>query len=191
MRQDPIVIEAYDHGWADSFRTQKAAVEDALRDWLVAPVEHIGSTSVPELPAKPIIDMLAVTANYEAFSPALAGLQRIGWVAAPEPDDAHRRKWSVCFPGVEHRTHHLHVVERESAGWRDWLLFRDYLRTHVDDAARYARLKTELAAADQIDRARYRSGKAPLISELMERARAWRVEPDAASGPRGADSGLG
>jgi GrpB-like predicted nucleotidyltransferase (UPF0157 family) len=60
VRQDPIVIEAYDPGWADSVRIQKAAVE-VLRDWLVAPVEHIGSTSVPGLPAKPIIDMLAVT----------------------------------------------------------------------------------------------------------------------------------
>ena len=180
MRQDLIVIEAYDPGWADSFRIQKAALEDVLHDWLVAPVAHIGSTSVPGLPAKPIIDMLAVIDHYEAFSPALAELQRVGWIPAPEPDDAHRRKWSACFPGVEHRTHHLHVVELHSVGWRDWLLFRDYLRTNVEDAARYARLKTELAAADRNDRARYRAGKSPLISEIMERARAWSLERDAA-----------
>jgi GrpB-like predicted nucleotidyltransferase (UPF0157 family) len=173
VRQDLIVIEPHDPGWADAFQTQKAAVEDAFRDWLVAPVEHIGSTSVPGLPAKPIIDMLAVTDDYQAFVPALVGLDRIGWVPAPEPGDEDRRKWSICFPSVEHRTHHLHVVEHSSVGWRDWLLFRDYLRTHTEEAARYAKLKTELASADHSDRARYRTGKAPLIAEIMERAKAW------------------
>lgn len=65
------------------------------------------------------------------------------------------------------------IVEHHSTAWRDWLLFRDYLRTHVQAAARYAELKQELAAADRSDRVRYRAGKAPLIAELMEQARAW------------------
>jgi GrpB-like predicted nucleotidyltransferase (UPF0157 family) len=173
VRQDLIVIEDHDPAWADAFETQKAAVEGAVRDWLVAPVEHIGSTSIAGLPAKPIIDMLAVIDDYQAFKPALSALERIGWTPAPEPGDEDRRKWSVCFPIVEHRTHHLHVVEHDSDGWRDWLLFRDYLRTQNEDAVRYAELKRELASADHSDRVRYRMGKAPLIAEIMERARAW------------------
>ena len=140
VRQDLIVIEDHDPDWADAFETQKAAVESAVRDWLVAPVEHIGSTSIPGLPAKPIIDMLAVIDDYQAFRPALSALERVGWTPAPEPGDEDRRKWSVCFPNVEHRTHHLHVVEHASDGWRDWLLFRDYLRTHNEHAVRYAEL---------------------------------------------------
>lgn len=74
---------------------------------------------------------------------------------------------SLCSPSVELRTHHLHVVEHASSGWRDWLLFRDCLRDADQAARRYAALKTERAAQDRHDRVRYRSGKAPLISELM------------------------
>lgn len=174
VRKDAIVIQPYDFRWAHDFDIQRAALESVLAGRLVMPVEHIGSTSVPGLPAKPIIDMLAVTDDCARFVPALVDLARIDWVHAPEPGDEDHRKWSVCFPNVQHRTHHLHVVEHGSASWRDWLLFRDYLRTHAEAAERYAALKSELAAADRTDRVRYRSGKAPLIGELMERARAWK-----------------
>jgi GrpB-like predicted nucleotidyltransferase (UPF0157 family) len=148
-------------------------LEAALGDWLVSPIEHIGSTAVPGLPAKPIIDMLAVIDRYEAFAPALTELERIGWIHAPEPGDPGQRKWSACLPNVEHRTHHLHVVERDSTGWRDWLVFRDFLHAHPEQAARYAALKQELSAVDAEDRPRYRAGKAPLIRELTDRARRW------------------
>jgi GrpB-like predicted nucleotidyltransferase (UPF0157 family) len=173
VRKDPIVIQPYTSRWAQDFEIQRAALEPALAGRLVAPLEHIGSTSVPGLPAKPIIDMLAVTDDYARFAPALVDLERIGWVHAPEPGDEEHRKWSVCYPSVELRTHHLHVVEHDSRSWPDLLLFRDYLRTHADAAGRYAALKIELAASDRDDRVRYRSGKAPLIGELLEQARAW------------------
>lgn len=130
MRRDPIVIQPHDPQWAQDFDVQRAALEPVLAGRLVAPVEHIGSTSVPGLPAKPIIDMVAVIDDYAGFAPALPELERIGWVHAPEPDDERHRKWSVCFP-------------------------------------------KELAATDRTDRVRYRSGKASLIDELMDRARAW------------------
>lgn len=167
MRRDRIVIEPYDPAWPYSFDEHRVAVEAALRQVLVGSVEHIGSTWVPGLPAKPIIDMLAVVEEYDAAASYVSSLESIGWVVAPEPGDEERRKWSLCAPSVEHRTHHLHVVEHASAGWRDWLLFRDYLRTHPDAADRYAALKRELAAADDTDRKRYRAGKEPLIEEIM------------------------
>lgn len=173
VRRDPIVIRTYDAAWATAFREQAQAIEDALPGWLTAPIEHIGSTAVPGLPAKPIIDMLAIIPDYDRFAAAVARLERIGWVHAPEPADRERRRWSLCFPDAAHRTHHLHVVEHDSDGWRDWLLFRDFLRTHPDAAARYAACKQRLAKADSDDRAAYRAGKAPLITELMDQARRW------------------
>jgi len=163
---------------------QRARLDPVLAPWLVGQVEHIGSTSVPGLPAKPIVDMLAVVDDAPAFAPALALLAPTGWVHAPEPGDEQGRRWSACFPSVEHRTHHLHVVEERSTGWPDWLLFRDYLRAHDGAAARYADLKHSLAAADDRDRARYRSGKAPLIGALMEEARAWRASTSALGADR-------
>lgn len=173
MRQDPIVIQPYDPAWPSSFATQKAALESELTDVLVAPTQHIGSTSVPGLAAKPIIDMLALVDDYAAFTEAPQRLEHLSWVAAPEPGDADRRTWSLCFPSVERRTHHLHVVEQASPAWRDWVLFRDYLRAHPDDARRYARLKHSLAATDARDRPAYRAGKGPVIAELMDLARDW------------------
>ncbi|GAA4376279.1 GrpB family protein [Nocardioides caricicola] len=169
VRRDRIVIQPYDAAWVAGFETQRAVLEPVLG----VPVHHIGSTSVPGLPAKPIIDMLAVVEDRDQVD--LVAVEAAGWRHAPEPGDEEQRKLSFCHPTVEHRTHHLHVVEYSSEGWRDWLLFRDYLREHRDEAERYAALKRELAAADDTDRPRYRAGKAPLIAELMLTARSWRL----------------
>lgn len=173
MRLDAIVIEPYDPQWTGSFQSQAAIVAPLVTDVLAEPLEHIGSTSIPGMPAKPIIDMLAVVLDFEAFRPVIPDLEAVGWVHAPEPGDEERRKWSMCSPTVEHRTHHLHVVEQESPGWRDWLLFRDYLRAHRGQADRYAALKRQLAGADPTDRPRYRAGKGPLITEILDCARIW------------------
>lgn len=173
MRLDAIVIQSYDPGWPASFKSQAARLTAVIEHRLVTPLEHIGSTAIPGMLAKPIVDMLAVVDAHETFAPALRDVEQIGWRHAPEPGDEDRRKWSLCFPTVEQRTHHLHVVEHDSTGWRDWLLFRDYLRTHPSDAERYATLKRELAAIDGTDRVRYRSGKAPLIRELLDQAHEW------------------
>ncbi len=175
MRFDTIDVWLHDPRWAESFGQQSARLDSALSEWLAAPIEHIGSTSVPGLPAKPIIDMVGLVANYESFATALPHLSSIGWVHAPEPGDAEQRKWSICSPSVQHRTHHLHVVEVVSTGWPDWLLFRDYLRTHTEAAEQYGDVKRRLAEIDSTDRARYRCSKAPLIEELMHEARTWQA----------------
>ena len=167
-RRDPIHIVAYDPAWPAAFERQRLRVEAALRPWLVGPVEHIGSTSVPGLAAKPIIDMLARIPDHETggLVGAMAG---IGWAHAPEPRDQSSRKWSFCFPDVGWRTHHLHVVEADAESWRSLIAFREHLRSHPADAAEYGRLKRALAAADAHDRPRYRAGKAPFIEDLLRR----------------------
>ncbi|GIF20776.1 GrpB-like predicted nucleotidyltransferase (UPF0157 family) [Actinoplanes tereljensis] len=168
-RHDPIKIISYDPGWPAAFEQQRPRVAEALRRWVDGPVEHIGSTSVPGLAAKPIIDMLARIPDRDAgdIAGAMAG---IGWVHAPEPGDEPARKWSFCFPDAAWRTHHLHIFETASDRWPQLLAFRDHLRTHPEDAAEYGRIKTALAAEDDRDRPRYRSGKAPFIEELLRRA---------------------
>lgn len=120
-RLDRIVIVEWSPDWVASFEAARSLVEPLLADHLVRPVEHIGSTSVPGLSAKPIIDMLAVVDSYEAVGGCLPALADVGWVAAPEPRDVEQRKWSWCSPSVARRTHHLHVVEECSKGWPTWL----------------------------------------------------------------------
>lgn len=165
-RRDPVEIVPYDAGWPGAFDRERRRVDAALGPLLVRPVEHIGSTAVPGLPAKPIVDMLALVADYDATADVADALAGIGWVPAPEPGDEHRRRRSFCFPSVARRTHHLHVWEEGSA-WRPILAFRDHLRAHPADATEYGRLKAELAAAHRDDRPAYRAGKAPFIEAVL------------------------
>lgn len=159
----------HDPAWPALFGRERARVASALGAWLVGPVEHIGSTAVPGLPAKPIVDMLARITDYDRASGMVAAMAAIGWVHAPEPHDQKTRTWSFCFPDPGWRTHHLHVVEDRSPHWRSWLAFRDHLRAHPGDAAEYARIKTELANGNRHDRPAYRAGKAPFIRDLLRR----------------------
>ncbi|MEU8074333.1 GrpB family protein [Catellatospora citrea] len=168
VRLDEIVIVPYDARWPELFEAQRVRVAAVLAPVLVGAVEHIGSTAVPGLPAKPIIDMLARVSGHEAAGPVAARLVEIGWVAAPEPPDGALRRWSYCYPDVARRSHHLHVVEHASDGWPTWLAFRDRLRADPAAAARYAALKTELAARDRHDRVAYRAAKAPFIEAVLD-----------------------
>ena len=172
VRLDPIVIVPYDEAWPDLFRRERAVIEAALASVLVRPVEHIGSTAVPGLAAKPIIDMCAVVGSVEAVDVEAPKLHAAGWLAAPEPGDAAERRRSYCTPTIERRTHPLHVVEEDSAGWRGWLAFRDHLRANAEVAAAYGRLKESLAerSTGPEDRAGYRLGKAPFIQDITEKA---------------------
>src|SRR5688572_16523747 len=103
MRRDPIVIVDHDPSWAASFEGERDRVTSALGALLVRPVEHIGSTAVSGLAAKPIVDMLAVVEAIEAVDPKTDAMAAVGWVAAPEPDDERGRRRSFCTPSVELR----------------------------------------------------------------------------------------
>ena len=173
LRKDPIRMVPYDSAWVVSFEFERARLASVLDPWLVRPVEHIGSTAVPGLVAKPIIDMVAVVDNIEAAAAAEVPLRAIGWVLAPEPTDYRERKLSFCRPSAELRTLHLHVVEERSMGWRGWLAFRDYLRTHPEAAQEYGELKTGLASEhgnDPNQRDAYRAGKADWVGSITTRA---------------------
>ncbi len=173
MRRDPIVIRPYDPSWPEAFETERARVEPVLGPWLVRPVEHMGSTSVPGLAAKAIVDMLAVVRVIDDVDQAVRPLQNLGWIHAPEPGDEERRVRSFCTPDVGARSHHLHVVEEQSGDWQGCLAFRDYLRAHPGLTSAYAALKRELAAkhgADPNRREPYRAGKRAFIQEVTRLA---------------------
>ena len=167
MRLDRIKIVEYDARWPALFEQQRRRVEPVLRDYVIRPIEHIGSTAVPGLPAKAIIDMAAVVTDHTACRDAFEALEELGWLQAPEPGDEQARKWSLCYPGIERRSHHLHIFEQSSGALPTLLAFRDHLRTDAADRAEYARIKRELAAADDEDRPAYRAGKAPFITGVL------------------------
>jgi GrpB-like predicted nucleotidyltransferase (UPF0157 family) len=164
-----------DPEWPLRFETERRRVEPIFGIYLVRPIEHIGSTAIPRLVAKPIIDMVAVVRSIMEAASASDQLRRIGWVHAPEPFDEAERRLSFCYPSVARRTHHLHVVEEDFDGWREWVAFRDYLRAQPELCVEYGRLKTYLAAehgSDPNNRGAYRSGKAEWVSAVTRRAMA-------------------
>ena len=138
-----------------------------LAAWLIGPIEHIGSTAIPGLASKPVIDIMAGVRTLEGSRPAIASAVELGYCYAPyQPDLEH---W-FCKPSPALRTHHLHLVPVGSPQWVGPLAFRDYLRTHPAVAAEYEALKRDLAQQYHFDREAYTEAKRPFIKRVTDLA---------------------
>ena len=160
----PVRIVPYDPSWPLSFETERAALASLLAPWLAGPIEHVGSTAVPGLAAKPVIDIMVGVGGLEASRPALAELPRLGYCHFPYR--AEVMHW-FCKPSPAFRTHHLHLVPWKSQLWRDRIAFRDLLRARADVAADYAELKRRLAADHEFDREAYTDAKTPFVERAL------------------------
>jgi GrpB-like predicted nucleotidyltransferase (UPF0157 family) len=158
-----IVIAEYDPRWPAMFDAEKALIEQVAGDTFVQ-IEHIGSTSVSGLAAKPIIDIMAAVRRLEDAEAAADRLATIGYRYAPEHNVAmpERRYFRKGSGGAS--THHLHVYAVDEFARRPERRFRDYLRRHPETAAEYAALKRTLAARFAHDRAAYTDAKAEFVA---------------------------
>jgi GrpB-like predicted nucleotidyltransferase (UPF0157 family) len=163
----PIEIVSYDSAWVARFEEEAAVLSRELAPWLVGPIEHIGSTAVPGLAAKPIIDIMAGVHTLDASRPAIAVATALGYAYWPYQTDAEH--W-FCKPSPAHRTHHLHLIPRGSSAWVRPIAFRDYLRTHDETAREYERLKRRLAVRHRFDREAYTDAKRPFVERITELA---------------------
>lgn len=163
--QDAAVeIVAYDPAWPARFLEEQAFLRGRLARWLAGPIEHVGSTAVPGLAAKPVIDLMAGVASLDASRDAIAVLESSGYVYFPYRADVMH--W-FCKPSPAFRTHHLHLIPFASVLWRERLAFRDYLRRHPEVAREYASLKRELAARHHFDREAYTESKGPFVTRIV------------------------
>jgi GrpB-like predicted nucleotidyltransferase (UPF0157 family) len=160
-----IEVIPYDPAWPAKFAYEHEILESLLARWLVADIEHVGSTAVPGLVAKPVIDILAPVESLEASRDAIQIVSAAGYMYYPYK--AEEMHW-FCKPSPAHRTHHLHVVPRSSALWRDNLAFRDALRRDSALAANYGRLKLELARRFGHDREAYTDAKSFFIRSVVD-----------------------
>lgn len=169
----PIIVKEYDPRWALAFEQEKAAVLAAAGQWLEA-VEHVGSTAVPGLAAKPVIDLLVGIRSLSEAPRTIAALTPLGYeyISDLEFYYPERRYLQRLSGGGEH-THHIHMVQTDTAFWADHILFRDYLRAHPAEVREYAALKRQLAARFRQSREEYTDAKGPFIQAVLERARAW------------------
>lgn len=166
-----VVVVPYDPGWPREFERASAEVATALGASLLA-IHHIGSTSVPGIHAKPVIDMLAVVADLAAVDARSEQMQRLGYEVMGE-FGIEGRRYFRRDDASGRRTHQVHAFAEGSAHIRRHLAFRDYLRAHPATALEYAELKRNLAAAHPHDIQAYMDGKDGFIKATEARALEW------------------
>ena len=160
-----IAIVAYDPAWPDAFEAERNRLQTALGA-LAVRIDHHGSTAVPGLAAKPIIDIQISVERLQPIGAYAAPLERLGYVHVAHPDDDrcpffHR-------PADWPHTHHVHLVEAGGEEERRTLAFRDYLRDHAGTAGEYQRLKQAIAAHVVGDDADAREEYARCKTEFVE-----------------------
>jgi len=176
---DEIELVPPNPDWPERFAEEAARLRAILPAELLIDLEHIGSTAVPGLPAKPVIDLLAIVRDLDAAKARLvAPLEAAGYAYRDRGPDTDRLFFVKGLPpSAPHRTHHLHIME-EGPGALKHLAFRDYLRDHPGEAGRYAELKRDLASRFRDDREAYTEGKGDFIEEVLDRvAASERVDP--------------
>lgn len=161
---EPIQLVPYDPSWPGKFAKEQAALDEAIGGWVTG-IHHVGSTAVPGLDAKPIIDILVGVEGLEASWACFEPLAALGYLYAPyRADEMH---W-FCKPHPSRRTHHLHLVPTDSRRFRDELAFRDRLRASPEVAEEYAALKRDLAERFANDREAYTDAKAGFIRRVLK-----------------------
>ena len=168
MRPGGPAVTLVDHqpAWAGRFGSEAGALA-ALFDDAGVRVEHIGSTAVEGLCAKPVIDILLGARSLAQVESVIPSLARLGYRYRPEHEVVlPERRYFVRQSAGDLRIH-LHAVVQGGRLWRDHLALRDALRAQSDLRARYARLKRELAAVHADDRAAYTQAKAPFITQVL------------------------
>jgi GrpB-like predicted nucleotidyltransferase (UPF0157 family) len=172
---EPVFVVPYDPRWPSLFALERSRVEAVVGPWLEV-VEHVGSTAVPGLDAKPVIDLMVGVRDIQGARRCIRPLEEIGysyWAENPNPD----RMLFVRFVDTRRtsRSHNLHVVEVGGDLWNDRIVFRDHLRSHPEAVDEYARFKQVLAERLRDDREAYTRAKTDFILAILERARASRA----------------
>lgn len=165
MRSESVELVEYDPGWAELFERERVALGRIFDGDAVA-IEHIGSTSVPGLCAKPIVDVLIGLRALELTDDQIVGMERLGYHYLGEHGLPGR-----LFFRKDPQTHHVHVVEHAGEHWDRQITFRDALRSDPDERRRYDEFKRRLAAQGH-PREAYTELKTPFIREVEARARA-------------------
>ncbi len=159
-----VVIMPFDERWAQDYEDIASEIRDALGELALA-IEHVGSTAVPGLSAKPIIDIDVVIRDYDALDAVIFALKAIGYRHEGDLGIAGREAFG--YEGKSHlRKHHLYVCPQDSPELKRHIAFRDYLRAHPDDVREYSRIKAEGASLHPDDIEGYIEYKSPFIERI-------------------------
>jgi len=166
-------VELIEHceDWKVYARNEIACLKGILDEYSID-IQHVGSTSIYGIHAKPIIDIAVGVADFENAEMFTQRLSKHGYVYADE-DTPEKMLFLKCEG--EKKTHHIHFVKYGGREWNDYINFRDYLNFHPEKAMQYDTLKLQLCRQFSQERAQYTAGKHALISQLLAEARLWRI----------------
>ena len=166
MNTKHIVVEPYDEAWERNFAAIRDEIQAALGE-LAVRIEHVGSTSVPGLSAKPVIDIDVVIRDHSVLDEVISRLAKIGYQHEGNLGIAGREAFS--YEGKEHlKEHHLYVCPEDSPELKRHIAFRDYLRSHPDAVQEYSRIKEEAASFYPYDIDQYIGHKSPVIEKIYK-----------------------
>ena len=163
-------LSVYDPCWPDRAAAYADELRPVLDQWLLGPIEHVGSTAIPGIVAKPVIDLMAQVADtHKVVDHAGGTLDAMNWRHVPPELDG--RPWRRFFAKVsqddQHRLAHLHLMSAGAARWDQQLRFRDSLRANPALRDEYAAIKLRLASTYADDRERYTDEKAAFVAKVM------------------------
>lgn len=160
-----VTLHPYHDQWPQLYERERMALTVALGS-AATQIEHIGSTSIPGMSAKPVLDILVGGPSMAQLADAVPSLERLGYIRKPKSSSPTH---IFMAKGPEDaRTHYLHLVRHGSRDWKHYLCFRDYLLSHPQAQQEYARLKEDLARRFPNNRAKYTHGKQAFIDRALE-----------------------
>lgn len=165
LRRGTVILKKHHQEWADAFELERRNLQNLLGDTALD-IQHIGSTSIPGLAAKPIIDMLMAVESLSVVENIRSALENAGYEYRGNGSDD--RQILFAKGPEELRTHYLHITEHGGPVWNNDLAFRDYLRTHPKTISAYEKLKEELAIQYADKREDYTAGKAEFIQSILK-----------------------
>jgi GrpB-like predicted nucleotidyltransferase (UPF0157 family) len=163
---ESVIVVDYDPKWPELFGVLRVRIAKALGD-LAAAIEHVGSTAVPGLAAKPVVDIDVLLSSTGRLREVVERLAPLGYAHEGNLGVAGREAFTQP---ADQPVHHLYVCASDSVEFLRHIAFRDYLRTHRESAKIYGELKRRLALEYGRDRARYGAGKDGFVSEILRRA---------------------
>lgn len=164
-----LAVVPYRSRWPELFEQEAARLRQAMGDEALR-IDHIGSTSVPGLAAKPIIDIMVAVDSLDRATALIPALEALGYRHRPH-DAIPERLFFAQESAPEHRTHHLSLTEMGSGYWKKHLAFRNYLRAHDDAAAEYVALKNQIAEEYERTRILDREAKTEFVTKVLGLAR--------------------
>ncbi len=164
LKRGTVQVVPYDLRWPILYSAEVNRLRETLGE-RIGRAEHVGSTAIPGVDAKPIIDLVVAVSDIEAGAALVPELVLLGYEHRPE-DSSSERIFLACGPRAC-RTHHLSLTTENSPFWVEKMLFRDYLRANPAVALEYCNLKRQLAARFSEDRRAYTAAKLPFVQQVL------------------------